>query len=388
MDKERKSSIKEGLFAGFWIYHLIRAYVFDVERYCFQRWHLSQEWLLDYRWLLLLLGFTGLWLALGTVRFWINFLHLMVYPLVWLFWRVPVFCFWGIPKYYYTRRQYISLFVYVYFWINVFTNLKQTLLKGLLLTLAALAIYYSNHVYILGGSAVILVVLLLLHLKKRFDQAFTPVNMFRLGIEMLNIKAFTQPNTAPDTGETDHNPKHSLETTALSGQLLAFWGRKIKGFLNQQIYLKYFVQKMAFTVPLVVGLLTWTNWALYKINPQYFSVPTTVGIFDFVHYTIYSIIPDGTSIAPIAGISTMFRWFCTFTGVFILIIFASVFVSTSSGRYHKDLTEMVAFSDYQIKAIQIHLTDKYARPASEMLDKLQKLKKTFLETIQTTRKAR
>lgn len=390
MNKKTKGIIKDIIFGAFWIYLFVKIFFFDVERYIFHRLHISQEWLLDYRFIVFLFFLSLLWVTIGNKRFWLNFLHLLAYPLIWIFWRLPVFFFWRIPKHYYLKGQHISLFAYANFLLNSLWEIKYIILKSTSLMIAVLIIIYSSNYYFLGASALVLTIILIFHLKKRYSQAYAPVKIFRVGVEFLNIeesKKMFLPEIITKDIESDKNKDEqekkmsNIEGLVLASTLLSFIGQKLKEFLNRRTYMKFFTQKIVITIFYAIFLLTLINIAVYKANPLNFTVSPNTGIFDFINYTIYSIMPDGTDIIPATTLTKAIRLFSTFTGIFILVILISVFFSISGEKYKEDITEVVKFSEFQVGEIQNYMIEKYAMPIHEAISELQKIKSSMINIV-------
>lgn len=391
-----KKIAKECLFSVTWLYILIKIFIVDVERYVFNRFHFEGEWVLNFRFFMLFVVGSLLWISLGNWSFLLNLSHFILYPFQWLFWRIPIFLFWRVPKLFHHQKRYVALFAYVNYLINVIWDLKKNLLTLSSFILAVVFVIYSSNQALLSISLLTFVVILLAHLYRRFNQAYSPVEIFTLNVEVLNAgnasrlmlpeSLLLQESQIKSGSDLEKTRITNIEKLIFLEALLGFAKAELRSFLSRRTYMKVFAAKIALTMVLVIFLITLINICLFKISPGSFLINSDSSFFEFLNYSIYSIMPDGTDIQAKSFLAKIVRLFSSFVGIFILVILITVFFSVGGDKYKEDINGVIDFSDKQANRIQSFMMEKYSMPVEEATKELQRVESALITVIEAVQR--
>jgi hypothetical protein len=135
----------------FWLYAIIKVFVFDIDVYFVSLASSKFVWLLNYK-LLILLGLI-LVAMLATRSFVLGFAvaYVALYPLVILFWKLPRFIW--------KQQSWLFAFAILNAAIGFIRSFRRDFISGILFLISAVLILSSDNQFVLWGSSLIVFVL-------------------------------------------------------------------------------------------------------------------------------------------------------------------------------------------------------------------------------------
>ncbi len=386
-------SLKKYIFLLGWIYLFSKVFIIDLEQFLFNKFNLTEIWVLKYRFIISIILASSLWIYLGTLRFFKNVGLFLLVPFKILFWNLPVLFAYRIPKKIVEKKYWILLLGYINSSISFFRNLKYNLLKVSLVFFAILVLFNSTNAILLWWSLVVFSGYLMIHFYGRINLAIQPINIFNLNIKMLNlekVEKFLIPEIILTEEEKTDSEKlirrqnQHLKSLLVTKIALNFIGEKLQSFSNKGVFLLYMLGKVIITFNLCIVMFTFINYALYKISFDNFQIrrDNPVTVFDFLVYSFYSIIPDGVYVEPISNIAWSIKMISSYIGVVLIGIFLMSGISIFTTNYEKTIEVVVNYSSSQAKKIEKHLLERYSLGLKEAVKRLKETDSTIIEYLE------
>lgn len=385
--------LKRYIFLLGWIYLFSKIFIIDLEQFLFNKFNLTEIWVLKYRFVISIILASLLWIYLGTLRFFKNVGLFLLVPFKILFWNLPVLFAYRIPKKIVEKKYWILLLGYINSVISFFRNFKYNLLKVSLVFFSILVLFNSTNAILLWWSLVVFSGYLIIHFYERINLAIQPINIFNLNIKMLNlekVEKFLIPEIILTEEEKTDSEKlirkqnQHLESLLFTKIALNFIGEKLQSFSNKGVFLLYMLGKVIITFNLCIVMFTFINYALYKISFDNFQIrrDNPVTVFDFLVYSFYSIIPDGVYVEPISNIAWSIKMISSYIGVVLIGIFLMSVISTFTTNYEKTIEVVVKYSSSQAQKIEKHLLERYSFGLKEAVKRLKETDSTIIEYLE------
>lgn len=131
-----KTLVLEAIAIVFWIFVMVKLFIYDIDIYIVQRYYPKGQWILDYKFFVLLAVISFYWL-LARRAFVMAALLLVFYPFVWTFWRIPKFLF--------RSRSWVLVFSVSGFILSFFKTLKVNFVAFTFAAISCLLIIIANE---------------------------------------------------------------------------------------------------------------------------------------------------------------------------------------------------------------------------------------------------
>lgn len=351
-------ALREAIAIAAWLYVIVKLFVLDVDVNVVERYAPTLRWLLDLKFFVLVSLVAGLSLVLGKQRFVPFFAYVVCYPLVLLFWRVPLAAF----------RRWPIVIAFVPALHRAITTLRSTFLMYTTALLAGLAVIIGRDPNLLTVAMTALGVFLVAHLYRAFRKVYVSslfsqltdlARKFRMFVESGRLDASLTAKPHPDTIQAD--PAASLLTNFyVFPSMAAVIAEKVSKVARGRKYDLYLTLSWVYTVALTAIVFAFEYLALHKIDPSAFRLAEHSGFWAFFAFSLGVLAT--TTVSPISAASPLAVALCSTEvvgSVLMLIILVFTVLTAAREAFRQDVDD---FSQ-ELRLI----SQAYERRAVEML---------------------
>jgi hypothetical protein len=259
--------------ALFWLYAIVKVFVFDVDVYLVSLSSSDFVWLLNYKFLILLALILVAMLMTRSLLLGLAVAYVAFYPLVILFWKLPRFVW--------KQQSWLFAFAILNAAIGLIGSFKRDFISGTLFLVATVPILSSGNQYVLGGSSLIVFALVAYAYVLAFVRAFKPSAVFQTYTKVFPIikkadflKIDESVRNLPVevmTAKELELRTTGLQNVVLYNRVCLLISKKLRDYqrsgANVASYLLSLVTLLLFTV-ISFALI---NYALYRIDPTFYQ---------------------------------------------------------------------------------------------------------------------
>lgn len=338
---------REILAWAFWLFVLVKLFVYDIDIYVARRFFPNEAWLLNYRFFILLCLAALIVLSFRSFAIFIWIAYVGFFPLIFLFWKFPRWC--------YRRGNWVLAIAALNGAVSFFRSVKYNVLVFAVgLTTFIIAIEATNR-YLLWGAISALFTILVLTYIRRFISVFRPNLLFLLYTQgvvknrerrMASYKLKDELRDLPITNLNEDQRKKwaaSLEQPVLFNRFCLFIAKTLRAY--QQSGMSFMFGVFSVFALLIATTFTFAviNLALFKINPENFSVIGNPSFFKFIYYSFNSFVFTAIKeIDPISTAAEATQMAERFLAIFLIGIFAASMISVRSQRNTEQLNAVIA----------------------------------------------
>jgi hypothetical protein len=379
--------VRELLAVFFWAYAIIKLFIFDIDIFLVGNLSPNLMWLVNYKFLILLGILAVIMIVTKNRHILLWSLFVIFYPVIFLFWRTPVFLF--------RKRSWNLVFALVDSMVSFFRTFKQTFILTAFFLISAVAILVATNSLLLWISLAVLFGIHSWIYVQKMILVFKPSGVYQvyrsffsfLG-DLVRFKPATPGTTLVLSDKELELPLESMDekqlqkwTTgvqwlALFNRVCLFVSKRIKAYQESRFNIISFVFGILILVLFTVMSFALMNFGLYKINPNYFGYSTEPTFFSIFYYSfnnfLFNPIQEITAKAPIAQIASMAE---SFFALFLIAIFVSLVLTFRSQRETDELNKVITYLTEEGTKAERYLKDKYrlsnigeAMQALEQLD--------------------
>jgi len=346
----------------FWLYAIVKIFVFDIDVYVVSLASREFVWVLNYK-LPILLGFI-LAAMLVSRRPMLGFTvaYIALYPLVILFWKLPRFVW--------KQQSWVFAFAILNSIIGFVRSFRRNFISGSLFLISAVLILSSGDQYILCGPPFIIFSLVVFAYVLAFVRAFKPSAVFQTytkAFPVIRKSEFLKVDESARNLPVDAMTEKQLElrTTGLQNVMLynracLLISKKLRDYqrsgANVASYILSLVALLLFTV-ISFALI---NYALYKINPTlYHFTYSKESFFAFVYYSAGSMFYAANGLVPVGSLSQFVQLLQFLCALLLLLILVTVIFSLRNERYSTELGEVVVSLEKEGRAAEALLLSEF-----------------------------
>lgn len=373
------------IFSGFiWLYCIVKLFIFDFDIFLFHKYFPGQQWVVDFKFIVLLVFISIYWLTVGNKRFYKSLLFLIAFPLYLIFWRIGKLLF----------RNWFSALAVISYVSSFFSSIKFNFLTFTLFVGAStLILASSNTILVIVGMA-LLFAFLFLQFGRRVYFAFIPSKALvfpRQGyarIVDLMIKQYSLPeeikNTELQKLNSDQQSKRTanLQFLIIINRVTAFIASKLREFQESKLMLLYFIFGLLFTLCSTVVLFALVNYGLQKIDPQSFNDPHSKSIFFFLYYSFNTVLTNG--IADFYPISSFARFLSAIEllfGFLIVVILFFMYTNIKNDKAKEEMEIVVNSLNTQSEEIEKYISQEYSTDIENAIYEIEKVPGNFIKII-------
>ena len=365
-----RSVFRECLAIVFWTYLLIKLFVFDVDIYIVDHLVPQFRWILNIRAFIILALLAGMLIILGRKKFLGNVLYILGYPLVVLFWKLPVLAF----------RKWPLAIAFAPVIYRAISTSPTTFLLYTLAALSALAITASRDSAWLVAGMLGFFVFLLAHLYRSFREAYSEGVTSRLSMILRKFKEQIQNGmfdsaTTPEARKAESTQNTHMDRAPRNPTSLYLLRSvtdilidKIRWVARSRKYDVYLVLSWLYTFAVTATVFAFEYFALGRIDPESFgSVASASTFFGFFGYSLGNLLPTRISrIAPMSEFAILLTYteeFCALL-VFVILVFT---ILTAARESHKaDLEQFSVELTGLAEAVDIRIAAVYSMSLYEV----------------------
>ena len=162
----------EVIVVFFWLYVLIKLFIFDIDRYILQSINSDFLWILNYKFPILLVLIVILVLTIKPINLLFSTLYLIFY--------IPLIFFWKIPYFIWKQQSWLFLFTIINSILSFIINFKRLLITNTALLVSIIFIINIKSIYVLYILILVIFSILCLSYVNAFIKAFKPSAIFQL----------------------------------------------------------------------------------------------------------------------------------------------------------------------------------------------------------------
>lgn len=386
---------KNIIFFLIWLYVFGKVFIADVETFLFRTYNINESWILNYRFLILVILSMLLWLRLGFWRFLKNFGLFILYPFKVFFWNIPILIGYKIPVKLFKSNQYILLFGYVESVIRFFRKFRWTVLLLTAFILAIVTTFNSSNSILLYVSASYFGLFLIYHFIGRVKYALNPLGLTVSNTNFLRSRdddEFIPKLKLTEEEKTDeevlkNKRDEHIQNVISSKLLITFVAQQINKY-SKLTFLILTTVKLIGTFTLSIFICALMSFCFYKIDPNSYASTIEGGItfIDFIVYGFFNVAPDGIYLEPTTRSRWVLKTLFGYIGVVCIGIFLiSVFTAITS-TFEPVINKTVKLLNEKSKKVTLYLNSEYEMTEEEAIEYLSREDKSKLDLINQLRK--
>lgn len=364
------SLLREVIAALFWIYVLLKLFIFDVDVYLVSKYLPNYAWLLNFKFFILIGAIAIIWLVTKNkyILFWS--LYILFYPAILLsilLWKISLFVF--------KQKSWIFAFALINAVISFFRSIKYNFIVFALFLVSLVVVFgFSNKKLLWLSTSALFIILLIIYIH-RFILVFKPSSVFQT---LMRIFSATKNYGAKQTTlfALDENIKNlpvasldqkqlekwtaNLQNSVLFNRICLFAAKKLRDYQNSGFNIVSYILTILLLIVLTIFSFATINFGLFKINNDFFSYPMIPNFFTFFYYSFNNLVFNSIKeIAPSTPIAQSVFMVELFFALFLVAIFISLLISIKSQRHTEELNEAIKNIKAQGTEIEGFIKDEY-----------------------------
>ncbi len=372
----------DALASLFWVYAVLKVFIFDVDRSLIELVAPDAGWLADFR----LLAFVALLAIAAVIGRSLNAILCVVYV---LFFPGVVF-FWKIPKALIKTRSWVTFFAVANVLVDVIGSFRYVAVAAALWLFAAVFVLATDSQVLLVPSLLALLAVLGVSYWRTIRFSARPTRFLEVQSKVIESTMesdrFTGVLAIGEDLNSDEVTKFNAEQQqaftqrlangVLAHRVLGLWAYELDQYrrstfsliLNLGGYLWLFLQTLA--------TLTLVNYGLYKLSASSFTYDATPTVITFARYVLAAF--SGSEIAAVQARSDLagtFSVLMTLVGVVFLVGFGlTLFFSLRKGRQDEAAEETTKRIRQQEAALESKLQGEFGVSMEEAIERLAELR--------------
>lgn len=379
--------LRETISVVFWLYLVMKVFVFDIDNYLFQLYLPEFIWILKYKFLILLVLLLGSLILFGGKNLLLWFIYIIFYPFILLFWEIP-------KKLYEMGSWNIAIAVINVF-ITFFRNLKYHFLISSFFIISAVLILTTRNIFLVYISIFLIITLLVIIFIDRFVFIFKPTLIYQIHSKIVSKSLdFAKKTWVVDNelkglsmGEMSEGQLQkwstNLQFVVVINKVCYFLSSKLKDYQKSNINIFFITLNVIIILIFTIFSFTLINYGLYNIHPDYYIVNVVNHkFFNFFYYSFNAIHFNSISeIIPSSNFSRLLFILEQFFAFVLIGIFLTLFFSTKSQKESSEIDDVVEKIKEQGNQMGIFIQTEYNLSVDDAVNELEKLKAGFIKVI-------
>lgn len=359
-----RNYVLEALSIFFWLYTLIKAFVFDIDKWFISSAFPGYEWILNFRLIYILAIICIIWFWVKTREAIIWFLYISFYPLILLFIRLPHFT--------YKQKSWILAFSIFNGIASFFSNVRYALIFSTLFLAAFSIAVFSNSALLLALASMLLVALVIIAYVKSFLGALKPTVIFRIYSDFfkkVRKRAHTVfavddefRNLPTEQLEPSQLTKwnESLQTSVLFNRLCLFASKKLRDYQRSPWQVIPSIFGLLYLIVFTVVSFSGINYALFKIDGESFRFTAEPSWFTFFYFSFNNLVLNTTAeVAPATILSQTTYMFQASLSFFLIIILATLIISHGTQKASSELDQVIEGIKSEAERMESFIQEEY-----------------------------
>lgn len=370
----------------FWIYLILKLFIFDLDYYLLQEYFPQHEWVIKYKFFIIIGVIALYWFFVKTKTFLYSCLLIIFYPFY--------FIFWQIPKVLFKRKSWLGIFAAFGIVITICKSAKLNFITFALVSISIIVVFANKSDIPLSFAITILFLFLMLHFAKRFYFAFKPFRNFSLKPELFsklnkNLEEayhippeFKLKKTNELTKEQQGKWITNLQGLILFNKIYLFLISKLRSFQRSKVIISYAIIILIYTLFLTIVIFAMQNYALFKLNPDCFNNPGMHSYGYFLYYSFNTMFTNSIAdFSPICGWARLLNSLEIFFAFVILVILVSVIFTVFQERHNQEIDSVIDTLKHQGMELETYINSEYKLTVGDALKEIENLKGSMINII-------
>lgn len=378
--------IREILAIFIWGYVIAKLFVFDIDNYLVERLIPNYTWLLTYKFFIIIVLISIIWLAVKNTQIILWSLFVFFYPLIIILWRIPILIF--------KKKSWNFAFAFTDSIIYFFKSIKKAFATTSFFLASTVVVLVSQNTILLWLSIAVLLIILLLVYIQRVVLVFKPSGIYQIYSRFFyNLGEYLRKSPLVGKLNDDESvlPIESMEEKqiqkwvshvqqlVLLDKTCLFVAKKMKSYQNSGFTIVSSIFGVLLLALYTVFSFAVINYGLYKIDQHFYSLTATPSFFNFFYYSfnllLFNSIQEITAIAPLSQVAFMSQ---SFFVLFLIAILVSLVLTFRSQKDAEELKDAIEDLSGEGTRIEVYIKDKYKVDNIEVaITILQKLEASF-----------
>jgi hypothetical protein len=372
---------RECIAGLFWLYIIIKAFIFDIDVFIFDVFSPGYIWILKYKFFILTGIIFLIWLFTknGTI---LPFLaYIAFYPFKLLFWRIPLFIFRQRNRLFsiiFRRPNWLLAVAIFNSVMPFFLKIKRNCIIFSCYLISFIIILIIQKTDLLWIPILVILTTLFLFYVNRFILVFKPSIIFRIyslvldeiskariseltlneNIRSIPISGFDQ----EQLGKWTRNLKISI----ITNRFLLFFSKKLRDYQSSMFYIISYIFSSLITIFITILSFAISNYGIFKMNSEAFSYTSAPTLFTFFYYSfnslVFNFITEVTPSLPISQSMLMIEY--SFS-ILIITILLSLFFSVGNEKYTNDLNKIILNIEEEGRLLESLIREEYGMNSIE-----------------------
>lgn len=347
-----------------WLYVFVKLFVFDLDIWVLDQFSPGLGRVLHYKVFAVIAAAVASWMVLGRKQFSSTVLYIVGYPLIVLFWRLPVFAF--------RRWPLILAFAPVIY--RAVATFPTTFLFYTLAILSGLIILISTERALLVPAMVGLAVFLSVHLYRGFRDAYSVSIMAGLTSFLRKIKDSVQQgafdHAAPPVPSPPSNGAQTRDPSSLYllRSITEIVIDKVGWEVRSRKYDLYLILSWLYTLGATVVVFSFEFLALRKMDPSAFGpIVSETSFWEYLGFSLGNLpLARISGIVPVSHAAIFFSYLEVGCTVLIFFIFVFTVLTAARETNRADMDDFSAELRSIAEALDRRVTEVYRMTLAEV----------------------
>lgn len=385
--KTIRVAIREVLAITFWTYVTVKLFVFDIDNFIVAKYFSQYSWIITYKFLIFFGALATFWLITKNSRVLNWMLYMIFYPVVVLFWKVPVLL--------YKMKSWNLAFGIMNYAISFFKSFKYNFIINVFFLICATIVLMNGRNILIWVSISSIFGILVITLTRKFLLVFKPSNIYQIhtkifaSIRKYGTPSFSIGNEMKElpieklTSQQLEKRTVNLQTSVLFNRVCLFAGKKIRDYQISGINVLLYVLSALTLVLFNVFCFALINFGLYHLDNNLYLLKSTPNFFYFFYYSFNNLLFNSVSeIAPVSQLSQTVLMIQEFFSLFLVAIFISLYISVKQQRHAEELNTVIQNLTKESDEMEAFIKEEYKlNNIEEAINELEKVKSSLFKVI-------
>jgi hypothetical protein len=360
--KKTKRAFKETIAILFWVYAVVKLFIFDIDVYLLKLVAPNLIWVLDYKLPVILAVITLILLATRSLDLGLALAYIALYPFIVLLWKLP----WFVWK----QKSWLLAFAVVNALMSFFYSFRRDFIAGTVFLISAILILNTNNFYTLVSSAAAIAIVVVFAYYVAFRKALMPSAVFQTYKQIFPairtstvLELDTSLRNLPVESMTQNQIElrtNSLQNVVLFNRVCLFLSKKLRDYQRSGLDVVSYIFSLMFLLIFTIFAFGLINYALFKLDSTLYQFTySQPSPFAFLYYSGGSMFYASNGLVPTAPISQAVQLVQFLCGVLLLVILITVFFTVRSERHTSELDNVISSVESEGHAVEAVLQSQF-----------------------------
>ncbi len=379
--------IKELTAILFWVYAILKLFLFDIDLFLINTYFPSLKWIFHHKFLITLFLVTICVTVANKLNKLLWIVYILFYPIIFIFWRIPNLL--------YKTKSWIITIGLVNVLIIYCKSLRYNLLMATISLISIFLVLLISNKYIIGLSILVILNILLIIFINRFIRIFKPSEIYKIQSNMIcdvldfhkdkyQLNKEIKDVSIINLNETQLEQwRDNLQLAVIANRLCYYLASKLRDYQKSKASLVFDLINLLLLTLVTIGLFSVMNYGLYEINNNNFATTNQPSFFLFFYYSTKVLFGSGiTEITPIMTTSMLLSLVENLFTVFLIGgVFLTLIISVKNERNINEIEEAINKIKKQGDEIDLLINKEYKITIDNAIKELDRLKSDAISFI-------